>query len=282
MIPFSIATGGLAMRRVVGNPMFGCISKPKFTHNQFGRFTPSRFSPTQRAVYPAFSTSMPPRPTASLTTIENRRGMSKVASPWQYPHTLLVDIRTNLAMVSMRYRAANEEKPYYMGFIVCCLKGMVASYIAQKAIEGKPDIDELQVLSMALFSGTFCGCGYHFLFNVVGARIFGTSASTAIVFARAAMDGLVIFPFMYMPTFIAFDEVLRYAGAGSGIFVRWRAEIATAMYEYMKIWPPAMVLVFKVAPVELRVSCIAAVSFAWLIILSIFTMRKARSGSIAQ
>lgn len=128
-------------------------------------------------------------------------------------------------------------------------------------------LDMYRALAMALFSGTFCGCGYHFIFNRAYATIFGASTTWAVAVAKTVGDALIVFPFMYMPTFYFFDELLR-SGTLRRIPERFKKEMQGCMETYMYIWPVANMLMFKVVPAELKVSYIASVSFGWLLILS--------------
>lgn len=127
--------------------------------------------------------------------------------------------------------------------------------------------DMYRASAMALFSGTFCGCGYHWIFNKAYVAIFGTSTSWAVTLAKTFGDGLIVFPFMYMPTFYFFDELFR-SGSIRRIPARFCEEMGGCMETYMYFWPLANMLMFKVVPSELKVTYIAFVSFGWLLILS--------------
>lgn len=128
-------------------------------------------------------------------------------------------------------------------------------------------LDMQRALAMALFSGTFCGCGYHWIFNRGYSVIFGASTTWSTAIGKTIGDALVVFPLMYMPTFYFFDEVVR-SGSLQRIPQRFWKEMGSCMETYMYIWPIANMLMFKVVPAELKVTYIAAVSFGWLLILS--------------
>ena len=85
---------------------------------------------------------------------------------------------------------------------------------------------------------------------------------------KVASDAIIVFPFLYMPCFYFFDELVRH-GSLNVVPERWTTEIDTCMRNYVNIWPWATLGVFTVVPVELRTSFMAGVSFIWLIILSI-------------
>merc|ERR1712080_533272 len=96
----------------------------------------------------------------------------------------------------------------------------------------------------ALFSGTFCGCGYHWIFNRAYARIFGASTTWTVAIAKTLGDGVIVFPLMYMPTFYFFDELLR-AGTLRRIPERFRNEMSNCMRTYVYIWPVANMLISR-------------------------------------
>eukprot|EP00404_Azadinium_spinosum_P002476 CAMPEP_0180421162 /NCGR_PEP_ID=MMETSP1036_2-20121128/3007_1 /TAXON_ID=632150 /ORGANISM="Azadinium spinosum, Strain 3D9" /LENGTH=213 /DNA_ID=CAMNT_0022426415 /DNA_START=198 /DNA_END=836 /DNA_ORIENTATION=+ len=119
-----------------------------------------------------------------------------------------------------RYRALHKAYPYALGFAVCFTKGIIADTLAQKAIARREKVDGRQVLAMGLFSGCFTGCAYHFIFNVAFSRLWGASKSLSTVISKAATDGILVFPFLYMPTFYYFDELIRH-GSLKAIPERW-------------------------------------------------------------
>lgn len=182
-------------------------------------------------------------------------------------HVALKDIGAAPRQLLARYRALNKQFPLKLAFGLCLTKGVLADAFVQRGIERKDTFDKRRLLAMGLFSGAFTGCAYHGLFNVLFPRLFGTARSASILLQKAAADGVIIFPFLYMPTFFFFDELCRF-GSLQGLVRRWTDEIGKAMQHYVKIWPATMLIVFSVVPVELRVSFIASVSFAWLVILS--------------
>jgi len=175
-----------------------------------------------------------------------------------------------LSRWATRYRALNSSRPFGIGFALCFAKGVLADTFAQKVVERRERIDHRRILAMALFSGTFCGCCYHYIFNIAFPRVFGTAKSLGAILKQTGMDGVLVFPFFYMPTFYVINDGVR-LGSLSGVTQRWLEEIGGSMQEYVKVWPATMLCVFTVVPVELRVSFIASVSFAWLIVLSVIS-----------
>eukprot|EP00931_Biecheleriopsis_adriatica_P122184 TRINITY_DN97193_c0_g1_i1.p1 TRINITY_DN97193_c0_g1~~TRINITY_DN97193_c0_g1_i1.p1 ORF type:complete len:212 (+),score=28.14 TRINITY_DN97193_c0_g1_i1:50-685(+) len=164
------------------------------------------------------------------------------------------------------YRAWHKSHPYSTGFAVCFCKGVLAELIARKAIACE-ELNERKVLAMALFSGFFTGCGYHLIFNVIFKRVWGSGKEVSTVMFKVAADAVIVFPFLYMPCFYFFDELILH-GSLRAVPERWADEISSCMANYVKIWPFATLAVFTIVPVELRVSFIAGVSLTWLVILS--------------
>lgn len=182
----------------------------------------------------------------------------------------LIDLRTNWISFQLRYRFLNQTRPFAMAFGLCFTKGVIADLVAQKCVERCEKVDGRRLLAVALFSGCFTGCAYHFIFNVTFPRIFGLSKSLATVSMKALADASLIFPFLYMPIFYSFDEFFRH-GTISSVPSRWFNDVSSCLQEYAKIWPATMLCVFSVVPPDLRVSFIAGVSFMWLILLSVLS-----------
>jgi len=168
------------------------------------------------------------------------------------------------------YRLYSKRMPFMTSFALCFSKGLLADSLAQLVIERRTHIDGRRVGAMALFSGSFTGCAYHFIFNRIFPLIFGMSKNIPTIAAQVGADAFAVFPFLYMPTYLVFDELLR-CGSFFGVPSRWCTELKNSMRQYMKIWPPTMLCVFALVPTELRVSFIASVSFVWLIILSVIS-----------
>jgi len=186
------------------------------------------------------------------------------------PAPLVQDAIASGGRLLARYRFLAKSRPYATGFATCFAKGIIADILAQKVIARRKEVDRRQTLAMGVFSGCFCGCAYHFIFNKAFPAVFGASKELGVVLSQAAADMSIVFPLLYMPTFYLFDELCR-SGSLGGIPARWRAEIGNSMRQYVKVWPATMICVFTVVPVELRVAFIATVSFSWLIALSVMT-----------
>lgn len=168
------------------------------------------------------------------------------------------------------YRNLLRRRPYFVGFLFCFGKGVTADVIAQGVFEEQSEIDHRRTLAAAFFSGSFCGCAYHAIFNIWFTRIFGASKNAGAVLSKTLADGCVVFPFLYMPWYFACDELIR-CGSYTGILRRWQTEMHQVMVDYLKVWPFACLCAFSVVPTELRITFLAMVSFCWLILLSMIT-----------
>mmetsp|Transcript_158359 Transcript_158359/g.303885 ORF Transcript_158359/g.303885 Transcript_158359/m.303885 type:complete len:236 (-) Transcript_158359:65-772(-) len=170
--------------------------------------------------------------------------------------------------IVQRYRSFSLAYPFTAAFGICAAKGFLADAFAQKVIERKPGFEPRRAIAMTLFSGSYCGCAQHFVFNVAFTRIFGTCTKLPTAMKKMVADFSGHAPFMYMPTYFAFDELLRF-GTLAGLWERYKEDLPKTMKEYLKVWPAVMMCLFTVVPVELRITVLAAVSFVWLIILSV-------------
>eukprot|EP00747_Dinoflagellata_sp_TGD_P170839 gnl/TRDRNA2_/TRDRNA2_203454_c0_seq1.p1 gnl/TRDRNA2_/TRDRNA2_203454_c0~~gnl/TRDRNA2_/TRDRNA2_203454_c0_seq1.p1 ORF type:complete len:238 (+),score=9.40 gnl/TRDRNA2_/TRDRNA2_203454_c0_seq1:52-765(+) len=171
--------------------------------------------------------------------------------------------------VTGHFRSLNLRYPFAMAFGVCFLNGVASDSLAQSMSQQLEELQLNRIIAMALFSGSYCGCAQHFLYNVVFTQLLGSSTAlwpTAVL--KVALDALLIGPFVYMPTYFCFDEVLRF-GSMAGLYDRWCADIWRSMCEYWKIWPPVCLALFVIVPVELRIGVFTGVSFCWQTILSL-------------
>jgi len=73
---------------------------------------------------------------------------------------------------------------------------------------------------------------------------------------------------MYLPAYLASDELLRFKTL-AGLGERLKKDLGKVFTQYLKVWPCVTLFLFTVVPVELRITVLAGVSFAWLIILSV-------------
>lgn len=206
--------------------------------------------------------------------VEFRRPVQSAFRSWSFPvnavqrHFSTQPPMNGLAKrISMRYRHLCSTWPWAMAFSICFLKGAAADTFAQKAIEKRAVIDERRTLGLALFSGAYCGCAQHFVFNVAFTWILGTCTKLPTAIKKTFLDFLGHAPFLYLPTYLAFDEFLRFETL-RGLWDRIQVDLWNTWCAYIKVWPPVMMFCFTIVPVELRVTCLACVSVVWLMILS--------------
>lgn len=166
-----------------------------------------------------------------------------------------------------KFRELSRQHPFTISFAVCFGKGVIADLVAQKVVHKKEDVDLRRMAGMALFSGAYCGCAQHFVFNILFTRLLGAATTGVVAVKKMLLDVSVHAPFMYLAAYSVFIETLEF-GVDANPLARWRRDVLDSMRAYVKVWPPVMLGLFTVVPTELRVSVLACVSFFWLVILS--------------
>jgi protein Mpv17 len=186
------------------------------------------------------------------------------------------------------YRALSRRWPYTVAFATCYVKGSAADGVAQLVLERRTlaDTDEANRFNwrrncaFALFSGAYLGCGQHVVYNVLFTRWFGPAQTIAVGLKKSAADSLWHVPFLYLPLYYAFEHPMIYGGTPLDGLRRYflgadggKPEIIDTCVNYWKIWPLFHFVNFTLTPLELRISTIACVSFAWLVVLSSISHR---------
>lgn len=196
-------------------------------------------------------------------------------------------MRARAARLLERYRALSTRRPHSTAFGTCFVKGVLADAFAQHVIEGRRLIAHdaggdgagaysvVRTLSFAVFSGAYLGCGQHVVYNVAFTRLFGASPSLATGAKKVAADAIIHVPFIYLPLYYAFEQVVVFRSpAADGLrrlYVgddKTGPELVPVMEKYVKVFPLVHLANFTVVPPEMRIAVVAGVSFFWLIILS--------------
>jgi len=166
------------------------------------------------------------------------------------------------------YRKFSRTYPWVTAFGICFFKGAFADFFVQKIIEKRTEVDTTRTFALALFSGSYCGCAQHFVFNIAFTRIVGTSTKLPAAIAKTFLDFLGHAPFMYLPCYLAFDQFMRFGVDPWKLWERWERDLWNTWCAYIKVWPFVMMVAFTVVPMELRISVLACVSVVWLMVLS--------------
>ncbi|KAL7524556.1 hypothetical protein ACHAWF_000995 [Thalassiosira exigua] len=181
------------------------------------------------------------------------------------------------AAVSEFYRAS----PLLAGFLTCSAKASVADGVAQRrdasassATDRK--FDPRRNLAMALYSGLVLGVSCELMYNRCFPILFGTSsaASASSGAARAAkmtlFDGFVNAPLLWLPpAYLA--RALAYGRSKREAMGKYVRDVRDKglLAKYWSLWLPATMVNFLWVPAHFRVAFVAAVSFCWMIVLSL-------------
>lgn len=166
-----------------------------------------------------------------------------------------------------RYTSLCKAFPFAMSFTICGVKGCLADLFCQTIVERRERVDTKRTLGMTLFSGSYCGMAQHFVFNVAFTKIFGVCTKLPTAISKTVTDAFVHAPLFYLPTYLAYDELMRF-GSLSGMPDRIAKDLYGTWSAYMKVWPAVCMGLFTIVPVELRITCLATVSLVWLVVLS--------------
>lgn len=166
------------------------------------------------------------------------------------------------------YRNLSKAFPYTVAFVLFSGKALTMDLVAQTSVEEKESIDKQRAVAMWAFGGFYTGFFQQYLLNTVFDRVFGGSTALLVAVAKMLCDACIHTPFIYVPVFLAVDEYLRF-GTLAGLWRRWCSDIGGIVKTYFLIWPPCMIFMFTLCPVELRMSVMALFSLVWLLSLSL-------------
>jgi len=175
------------------------------------------------------------------------------------------------------YASASQRWPLPVAFVTCLLKGSASDVVTQKVVEGKDEVDAKRNFAFAAFSGSYLGCGQHYVYNVLFTRLFGVGQNFATAFKKVAADGLVHVPLVCHPLLFMMEDTVLRGGPIEGL-ARYSNEWLDIMKPYWSIWTFLHLFNFMVTPPELRIGLIACMSFLWLIILSLLSHKSYEAG----
>ena len=108
-------------------------------------------------------------------------------------------------------------------------------------------------------------------------RLFGPGQDFKAVSMKVIADALGHVPLLYLPLYYSVENALLRDVSVNGLadgFQQYLEEWQKPCFAYWKMWPAFHFLNFMFTPKELRISCVAAVSFVWLVILSVISHEK--------
>mmetsp|Transcript_1196 Transcript_1196/g.2599 ORF Transcript_1196/g.2599 Transcript_1196/m.2599 type:complete len:404 (-) Transcript_1196:83-1294(-) len=189
-----------------------------------------------------------------------------------------------LAAVAKFYKAF----PLVAGFLTASTKAAFADSMAQYRDVCTTEFNVKRNLSMVLYSGVVLGISCEVMYNKIFPILFPTTGCTTAAAAAAAggsaaaskyviraikmtlFDGFINAPFLWLPpAYIAQALVYRYPKRDALLKYWVDVKENGLLKKYWSLWLPASFCNFMVVPPHFRVAFVAAVSFFWMIILSI-------------
>ena len=160
--------------------------------------------------------------------------------------------------------------PLVAGFMTCAIKACAADRMAQWRDVCTDKFCLRRNISMVLYSGIVLGVTVEIMYNSVFPWMFGVESSMAKVIKMTLFDGLINAPLLWLPPAYLMQALISRYPKREALekYVRDVRENGL-LTKYWSLWLPASFLNFLVVPPHFRVSFVAAVSFFWMIILSL-------------
>ena len=170
-----------------------------------------------------------------------------------------------------------ERNPWTTSFATCFVKGAVADIIAQRVLdkrrhaESKIDAhDWRRTLAFAVYSGAYCGCAQHWIYNSLYARLFTIETTVAVALKKVSCDCFVHAPLVASPCYYFLRPVMEGRGSIVDGVADYKRDFWTVGIAFVKVWGPAHMCTFTVVPPPMRIAFIASVSLGWLSLMSFF------------
>lgn len=176
-----------------------------------------------------------------------------------------------MSALGRAYSKWYKKLPYIMAFGTCFIKGGMSDAFTQRQLEGIPAdndqfLDYKRNARFATWSGAYCGCVQHWVYNVAYAYLFpGTSVMSRLI--CTAFDCTFHGPMVYIPCYYVSKSLMTGGTAKEGWNEFWDNKWET-LRAYWKVWCPTVFVVMFFIPPEFRVLLIGAVSLFWLVVLS--------------
>lgn len=167
--------------------------------------------------------------------------------------------------------------PLASGFLTCGVKAAIADTLAQRRDVCTTTFNVRRNVGMSLYSAFVLGLGSEIIYNRIFPRIFGglpKSLGTAVL--MALVDNLVNGPIFWLPTAYLFQALLFRTSMKEAIQKYCTdARHNGLLTKYWSLWIPVQCVNLYLVPKHFRVAFVAAVSFFWMIILSVVANNSA-------
>ena len=203
-----------------------------------------------------------------------------------------------------------QTQPYVSAFLTCSIKASAADFVAQgrqssqKAEDDANDttamvsapqeqaslvamtsskVDLPRNLAFFTYGGIYQGCTQQYIFANIYPSWFGHWEDAVLrVAAQVGLDVLVLAPFVCLPILYGIRSLVGSASDDDNDGTpaqqtKWHQSYLRdvvqhqLLFKYWALWIPVNAIAFGVIPTHFRVAFIAAVSFVWVLVLSLTT-----------
>lgn len=176
-----------------------------------------------------------------------------------------------------RIDASLQLHPVLLGSSLCCIKTIIADYFAQSVMDKKSfsDINWRRNYLFALFGFFYAGMFQYGLYSKLYPMIYKSISHWhwfPYALIQSVLDKCFHTQFIYFPTFYIFKSIV-YDGfsinncknsVNTYIYKNWKQDMISAI----RVWIPVNIITFGIIPPYLRVPWVSAVSFVWIVMLS--------------
>lgn len=172
--------------------------------------------------------------------------------------------------------------PLVAGFTTAACKASVADRLAQYRDVCVTKFDGKRNLAMMLYSGTTLGLGCEVMYNRIFPLMFGPAGAeldVVRVMKMTLFDGFVNAPLLWLwPAYIA--QALVYQYPKRDAIKKYASDVKNngLLKKYWSLWLPVTSFNFCFVPPHFRVAFVAAVSFFWMIVLSMVANKSDEDG----
>ena len=176
-----------------------------------------------------------------------------------------------LAAVGLGIAKFYKTSPFMAGFLTASTKAAFADSMAQYRDVCTTKFDVRRNVAMVLYSGTvlgmLCSVMYSKLFPIIFA---GETDPLILAIEMTLFDGFINAPLIWLPpAYIA--QALIYQYPKREAIQKYVTDVKEngLLKKYWSLWLPMSMINFFFVPAHFRVAFVAAVSFFWMIILSL-------------
>ena len=178
---------------------------------------------------------------------------------------------TKLTAIGMGVAKFFKASPLIAGFLTASTKAAFADSMAQYRDVCTTKFDIRRNIAMVLYSGTVLGMLCSIMYNKIFPLLFaGTVHPLTLAVKMTLFDGFINAPLIWLPpAYIA--QALIYKYPKREAIQKYMTDVKEngLLTKYWSVWIPCSFINFLFVPVHFRVAFVAAVSFFWMIILSL-------------